>query len=60
MSELNHFIESYGIDRAILMHEERILYSYNHPRNPFFFGVRKDSEEKLKQLKQKKNDTKKV
>ncbi len=46
------------IDRLINMHEERILYSYNHPTNPFFFGVRQDSQQKLKQLKQLKNLTK--
>lgn len=46
--------EEREINRLINMHEERILYSYNHPMNPFFFAVRQESEEKLKELKQQK------
>lgn len=40
-------------ERLIHMHEMRVYESYNHPRNPFFHGVRLDSEEKLKELRKK-------
>ena len=58
--EISHQIEEWGIDKTIESHEERISYAKTHPRNSFFIGVIQDSEEKIKTLKQIKNETKKI
>lgn len=58
--EISHLIKELGVDKTIELHEERISYAKTHPRNPFFIGVIQDSEEKIKTLKQIKNETKTI
>jgi hypothetical protein len=41
------------IKQRIKLLEGRIYDSNNHPRNPFFIGVKIASETELKQLRQK-------
>ncbi|MFD2922026.1 hypothetical protein ACFS6H_20060 [Terrimonas rubra] len=54
--EISHLIESMGIDKTICLHEDRVLYARNHPRNPFFIGAIQDSKKKLVTLKMIKDE----